>query len=269
MKTMRTALVLSACLLGALSAGWWLTRTGSNSHIATPFNQADSSRIPVAKTTVQSTLPPAAAPSEAKILKANEHKASADSESPDNSLDLDQNRDWARKNPAEASTWLATAPDGPQLEAVTETVCSEMARTNPAEAMVLAGRCRISNTNFMNNLLVNLTQQWAEQDMPAACAWTAAKPAGEDRDRLLGRIAFVKSKSHPEAAARFVAEQMSPGAVQDEAAITVIYQWALRDANAALAWVQTFPEGNLRYRAMQEVQNIQSARQTMSQPAGS
>jgi hypothetical protein len=268
MKPLSLTIVLSACLL-VLAAGWWLTRTGAHPPVTVPANQLDSTLIPGEETVVHPTLPEEAAPAETVSLPADHPLPATDSGNPEHSPDLDQNRDWARKNPAAALAWLLNAPDGPQLEAVVEIVCSEMAQTNPAQAVALAERCRTSNTNFLSRLLDNLAQQWAEQDLSAAATWVAAQPAGEDQERLLGRIALVQSKTNPEAAARFVAEQMSPGPVQDEAAISVIYQWALRDANAARAWVQLFPEGKLRYRALQEVQNIQTVRKTMNQPAGS
>lgn len=121
----------------------------------------------------------------------------------------------------------------------------------------------------MGSLLENLAQQWAEQDMQATYEWASAKPTGEAKDRLLGRIALVESKHNPEEAARLVAEQISPGTVQDEAAISVIHQWALRDASAAMTWVQSFPESNLRYKAILEVQNIQVFQEEVHQSAGS
>ena len=264
---MPTALVWSACLLGVLSAGWLMTRTGSHPQDATPSSPADSSLIPVAGMAVAATPSPEASRGPltealtpgAELPQAIVNPALADPGSPDNSEDWDRNRAWARKYPAEALTWLENAPDGPRRETMAEIVCPELAQTDPARAVVLAEQCNSSGTNFMKALRDGLGQQWAEQDMQAACAWALAKPDAEDRDRLLGRIAVVKSKTNPEEAAQWVAEQMSPGAVQDEAAISVIYRWALRDANAAMAWVQLFPEGNLRCRAILEVQNLQEA----------
>jgi hypothetical protein len=268
MKTMRTRLVLSACLLGALLAGWLMTRTGYNPQVAIPSSQPNPSSVPAAEAVAHSTpsreasrgpLAEALQPG-AELQQAIVNPALADPGSPDNSEDWDQNREWARKYPAEALKWLENAPDGPRRETMAEIVCPELAQTDPARAVALAEQCNSSGTNFMKALRDGLGQQWAEQDMQATSAWALAKPAGEDRDRLLGRIALVKSKTNPEEAAQWVAEQMSPGAVQDEAAISVIYQWASRDANAAMAWVQSFPDGNLRYRAILEVQNIQAAR---------
>ena len=265
---MPAALVLSACLLGVLSLGWLMPCTGSRPQMATPSTQADSSLIPDAGLAAPSTPSPEASRGPltepvqpgTELRQAIVNPALADPGSPDNSEDWDQNWEWARKHPAEALTWLENAPDGPRRETMAEIVCPELAQTDPARAVALAEQCNSSGTNFMKALRDNLAQQWAEQDMPAAGAWALAKTDAEDRDRLLGRIALVKSKTNPKEAAQWVAEQMSPGAEQDEAALSVIYQWALRDANAAMEWVQSFPEGNLRYRAILEVQNIQETR---------
>jgi len=135
-----------------------------------------------------------------------------------------------------------------------ETVCPQVAETNAAVAVALAERGGSSCSNLLDNMVL----QWAEQDGAAASTWAMSRPAGEERDRLFGRIVFAESKTKPEEAARLIVEQMSPGAAQMEAAISVMHQWALRDAPAALAWAQQFPEGELRNRAVGEVQNIMS-----------
>jgi len=57
-----------------------------------------------------------------------------------------------------------------------------------------------------------------------------------------------------------VANQISPGETQNEAAVTVVYQWARQDATAALPG-RIFPPGELRNRAINEVKNV-------SAPAG-
>jgi hypothetical protein len=45
-----------------------------------------------------------------------------------------------------------------------------------------------------------------------------------------------------------------------------MHQWALRDANAALAWAEAFPPGDLRERAINEVKNV-TAVTSGTQPA--
>ena len=109
-----------------------------------------------------------------------------------------------------------------------------------------------------SNLLENLVHQWADQNEPAALAYAMRKPPGEERDRLLGRVAFTRSKENPADAAKLVAEWISPGEVQNEAAVSVLHEWALRDPRAALAWAQLFSENSLRDRALTEVGNVSS-----------
>ena len=168
--------------------------------------------------------------------------------------DPDELREWVRQNPAEALTWLRSAAAGKARDTVVETVCARVAESNPAEAVSLAERY----SGGRSNLLENLIQQWADQNELAARAYAINKPAGEERDRLLGRVAFTRSKENPAEAARLVVEWISPGQVQNEAAISVLHQWALRDPNAAQAWAQLFPDEGLRDRALAEVANISS-----------
>ena len=67
-------------------------------------------------------------------------------------------------------------------------------------------------------------------------------------------MAFTRSKENPVDAATLVVEWISPGEVQNEAAISVLHQWVLREPDAALAWAQLFPDENLRDRALKEVE---------------
>jgi hypothetical protein len=172
--------------------------------------------------------------------------------SPEHSQDLDNNREWARNNPTAALNWALKAEEGAQREAVVETVCPQLAQTDPAQAVDLAERSGPS----CSNLLENMTLLWAQRDERSAYEWAANKPLGEERDRLLGRIAFAESASNPKEAARLVAEEISPGTAQEEAAVSVVYQWAQLDSNAAKAWAQSFPPGTLRDRAISEVENV-------------
>jgi len=188
--------------------------------------------------------------SEAQQLNAA--AALASSVVPEN---LDEAREWARQNTAAALTWVLNEPAGPKHDAVSEIVCSHLAQSDPAQAVALAERCGVG----CSNVLENLVQQWAEIDESAACRFADNKPAGVERDHLLSRIALARSRTNPAAAAKLVAEQISPGVAQNEAAISVLYQWALRDPDAAWAWAQLFPASNLRDRAMREVANVAAA----------
>jgi hypothetical protein len=161
----------------------------------------------------------------------------------------DELRDWARQHTQEALAWLQTAPAGETRDVVVEMVCAQVAEFDPAQAVSLAERY----SGGCTNLLENLVHQWADQNEPAASDYAMTKPAGEERDRLLSRVAFARSKEDPADAAKLVAEWISPGEIQNEAAISVLHQWALRDPDAAAAWAKLFPASVLRERALNEL----------------
>ena len=263
------AFTLSVCLLGGLAV-WLLAHRSSNPQVATlPSQTAAGSTtpdsVPVAEAVVPSTppreslsavrgKPPQPKP---EIRQAVGDLSLTNSDSPINSQDLDKNREWARNFPAEALNWLENTPDSTQRVAVAEIVCPQLAQTNAAAAVKLAENCLGEGTNDSAQFLLdNMTQQWASQDMQAASAWALAKPAGEQRDRLVQRIAIAESSANLADAAQLIVQQMQPGATQDEAAISVLYQWAQKDAPAAMAWAESFPAGDLRDRAIKEVKNV-------------
>jgi hypothetical protein len=201
---------------------------------------------------MQETKPPAATPLKLALpgsrttLRAVVAPRLAPPELPE---DLDELREWTRRNPQDALAWMLNAPAGEKRDAVVEIACALIAEYNPAEAVSLAERY----SGASSNLLENMVQQWAEQDEASAYAYTINRSPGEERDRLFSRVAFARSKENPAEAANLVAEWIAPGEVQDEAAMSVLHQWALRDSNAALAWVQLFPKETLRDRAVNEV----------------
>ena len=100
----------------------------------------------------------------------------------------------------------------------------------------------------------NLVQQWAGQDFVAA--WINEQPAGEQRDQMVARLAYVQSQTEPAAAADLVAGQIPTGPIQNEATISVLHQWATRDMASATVWVNRFPPGALRDRAEAELQGV-------------
>jgi hypothetical protein len=104
--------------------------------------------------------------------------------------------------------------------------------------------------------MANLVQQWADQDLRSAYVWTLGQPAGDGRTAMLSRVALVWSKTAPAEAAEIVVNQMPPGPQQTEAVMSVLHQWALRDPGATIKWVERFPPGPLRERAITELEGL-------------
>ncbi len=134
------------------------------------------------------------------------------------------------------------------------TFCNQLAQEHPAEAMQAAEQLNLNKAD--KTILPNLLQQWAGADASAALSWASTQPSGDDRNELILRIAYVQSKTDPQAAANIVITQIPPGRAQNEAAMTVISQWAGRDFTGASAWVAQFPTGVLRTRAIAELNHI-------------
>ena len=248
MKTnMRTPLILSGLFGFAVLAIWLLSRTparedkipaeslpGSPELVRAPETQAPRARLRAQRPT------PGPAPEDPYVTQT---------EPPE---DPDEIRQWARKNPGRALAWMMSAAAGPQRDSVAEIACAQVAETDPAQAVALAERYAGGCTN----LLENLVYQWSERNEPAARAYALARPAGDERDRLLSRVALTRSKEDPAEAAKLVIESIAPGETQNEAVMSVLHQWALLNPTQALAWAQLFPEGALKTRALKEVENL-------------
>lgn len=161
-------------------------------------------------------------------------------------------REWVARDPHAAVEWAVQQPAAEKRDEILEAACYEIANGDPAEAVALAEKHAL--TNYA--ILANLTAQWAQQDLRAAHAWVLAKPAGYERNELAARVGFVWSASEPSAAAEFVVREIPPGPAQTEAAISVLHQWGLRNFNDAAAWVELFPAGEIRERALSELAGI-------------
>lgn len=167
---------------------------------------------------------------------------------------------WTQRDPAAALAWASGVADATQRQQAQEIVCLTLAQRDPRHAVQAAIDTGLCDTDA--GLLENLTAQWATSNFAAAHDWVREQEAGDWRDDLVARVAFAGSQSDPASAAQLVVGEMAPGPKQNEAAISVLHQWALRDLDAAASWANAFPPGNLRTRALSEIEGIRLSRQT-------
>lgn len=137
--------------------------------------------------------------------------------------------------------------------------CLALAERDPRAAVIFAIDNGLCDTDA--GLLENLAAQWAARDFPAAHAWVMQQDPGDWRDGLLAHVAYAGSQSDPASAARLVVAEMAPGPQQNEAAISVLHQWALLDLGSAAAWASAFPAGSFRQRAIAEIEGVRKSRQ--------
>jgi hypothetical protein len=157
---------------------------------------------------------------------------------------------WAIQDAEEALRWVSSLEDPAARRSARSTVCSALAEKDPRQAVTLA-LAHGADEDDGGGLLECLTMRWCEREREAVLDWAREQPPGEWRERLLGRVSFVLSKSDP-------VSGLEPGTVQDEAAMAVLHQWALQDSAAALQWAEGFAETSLRDRAIEEITNIRN-----------
>ena len=161
---------------------------------------------------------------------------------------------WTAQDPAAAERWAMQLGDPSERASALSDLCFQIAQTNAAQALIKAEQYGLSTAP--GSVLENLVQQWAVQDFYSAVNWTVQQPEGEQRDQMLARLAFVQSASAPSEAVKLVVDQIPPGPIQTEAAISVLHQWAVHDLAGARSWVNLFPAGPVRDRADTELNNI-------------
>jgi hypothetical protein len=171
---------------------------------------------------------------------------------------------WGSKDPAAALAWAAGLSDTNDQRGTLTDVAFQMAHSDPARAMAAAQQYHLDEG--IGDVLPALAVQWAEQDLPAALAWAGEQPAGDQRDQILARVGFVQSRTAPAEAGAMVLAEIPPGPVQEEAVMSVLNQWAQKDLSGVSAWVQAFPEGPFKERALAELAAV--GRSRPPEPAG-
>lgn len=163
---------------------------------------------------------------------------------------------WAAWDAEAALSWASSLEDSAARRSARSSVCLAVAEKDPHRAVMLALGPGAEEDD--GGLLECLTMQWCEKEAETVLDWVRDQPSGEWRERLMARVSFVLSKSDPAKAAQLVSG-LEPGTVQNEVAMAVLHQWALKDSAAALQWAEGFSEPILRERALTEVSNLRNS----------
>lgn len=177
---------------------------------------------------------------------------------------------WTKKDLQAALAWASGLSNPAERQNALTAVCCTLAEKNPSMAVTEAETLHLGQQDA--NLLPNLVQQWAAKDLQGALYWSKNYPVEAQREDMLARVAFVQAQTDPAAAARLVVEKISPGAMQDNAAMSVLSEWASRDHVAATAWAESFPDGPLKTTAediLDKVSSDQTTSDSQSKGMGS
>lgn len=163
--------------------------------------------------------------------------------------------EWAAEDPVAAERWAAAFEDPDDWERAMTHVCQEVAGRNSREAIEIVQWYELNP-----GMIESIVGQWAISDFGVAADWVRELPAGILRDNALARLALVRAETSPVEAASMVSASLAAGPAQEEAAISVLYQWLRQDPEAARQWVDLFPEGSLKERARAEIEGMAAYR---------
>ncbi|RYD77906.1 MAG: hypothetical protein EOP84_14950 [Verrucomicrobiaceae bacterium] len=229
-----------------------LTVAGAFAWLSYPLSRPMVANVPAAKTSsLHSEDTPAAPPSEPPTIV----RTPAIGDKTLKAEDVSKRKEIALKQRQlrTAMTEAARLPDSQRRNETLAHLCYQWAESDPRGALAHACSYHLDE----GGILENLTMQWARDDLPAARAWLQAQPRGNIKARLIARISFLWAQTEPEIAANYIIDEMPPGEIQTEAAISVLHQWAQRNRSAATDWAMSFPPGELRERALREVTPVE------------
>ncbi|QJE98716.1 hypothetical protein [Luteolibacter luteus] len=155
---------------------------------------------------------------------------------------------WTESAPAAAADWCAQLDPAQRTRWLTR-VSDQLSPRDPSAAMALLDEHQLASDPIASGTVL---YHWARRDIDAACTWASHQADETFRNASWSRIAMSLAETHPARAATLAAEKITDPIQQEEAVISVLHQWILRDRPAAAAWVALFPEDSLRQRAEAE-----------------
>jgi hypothetical protein len=163
---------------------------------------------------------------------------------------------WATLNPDDAQDWASSLQSPTNNPTERDTMVSyvgfAIANTDLPRTVQLLEETSL-NWDRQEIMVENLAQQWAEGDLQPLVKWLDKLPPGNERDSLFARIVNAQARTDPMGAGKIVSEKIAPGPIQQTAAVYVVQQWAWNDRQGATEWVNQFPPGDVRDRALQEL----------------
>ena len=154
---------------------------------------------------------------------------------------------WANRDMSAAVQWADSLPQGELRNAAVMALGYEGARSLSFEAFDLVAGLEPSIER--DALLEHIVRQWSASDANQALTWVQQVPDSALRQKLIAAVAATAAQNDPAAAAGVVASELSSGPTQNRAAVEVAQRWAQTDSESAAAWVDEFPQSEVKSAA--------------------
>lgn len=157
-------------------------------------------------------------------------------------------------DPASALAWANGQSDGKERTAALEAIAWRAAVDDlPLAVEALEA---MPEGEPRNRLASHLTAEWATRDQDSALVWAMSRSEENERNEALYGWIIATGEHDPARAGTMAADEITPGAAQNRAVISVVQRWTPKDLAAATAWVESFPEGDLKNDAMDALRAV-------------
>ncbi len=162
---------------------------------------------------------------------------------------------WANRNiqdPGATLDWLDQVATGATYDKAVQSIFTQFARNDPATGASIVGK--LTDPIDRKSIIAQLSQSWGAHDPSAALAWVQSLPASDAIAQSAAMTSIVSSWSKTDlpAAAAFVQTATDPN-VFLTVAPTLAPAMAKEDPQAALTWVNGFPDSPAKAQAVSGV----------------
>jgi hypothetical protein len=165
---------------------------------------------------------------------------------------------WAGQDPTAAMNGASALENPAERGSAIAGICSRLGQDDPSGAIRTLVDKGVAEA--CPDLLQEIAARWLAVEEGKAADWINLQPDGEIRDLLVKQMAIARSQSDPAEASRLLAARIPPGPVHDEAALSILRHWAVRNPRAASRWLATFPSGPFHDSAARVLEEITSRR---------
>jgi hypothetical protein len=163
---------------------------------------------------------------------------------------------WANRDSGAAATWARELSTDAEKQKSLCLIAAEAVRAAPIDALRLA--TELSPGAARDSLIARAAAEWVADDASGATEWARQLPDDSLRCETLAAVAVSLGEREPFRAASLAVRDLPPGRAQSDAVVSIAQRWAQQDPEKAAAWVEQFPEGELRLAAMENVAAIWS-----------
>ena len=157
---------------------------------------------------------------------------------------------WGDSDPAAAAQWAQSLRNEAERTLALTNIAGEAVRSAPLLALELA---QSLPEPARNEIVPRAATQWAAQDPAAAADWARQIPGESLRAITLAGIATTWSERDPATAATIALKELPAGRLQSDTIVSIVQRWAQQSPADAEAWVNQFPNGDLRDAARENL----------------